>query len=59
VREPGSCIIGATSAVLPVQMRVDDKGVRVAEDWMTVSISHIIEFIDLDLRELQPERKGG
>ena len=58
VWEPGSVIIGRTSAVLPIETVIDDKGVRVAENWRTISISHIVEFSDLNPRERQPKRKG-
>ncbi len=56
IREPGSVIIGESSAVVPVEMMVDDRGVRVARDWKTISISHILEFVDLK-EDKGPKRK--
>lgn len=51
VREPGSVIVGESSAVLPVETMVDDRGVRVARNWKTISIAHIVEFSDIDTKE--------
>ncbi len=56
IREPGSVIFGQSSAVVPVEMVADDRGVRVALDWKTISISHIVEFIDLK-EDKGPKRK--
>lgn len=48
VREPGSAIVGESSAVLPVETVVDDRGVRVARNCKTISIAHIVEFGDIE-----------
>ncbi|HWE04711.1 MAG TPA: hypothetical protein VG326_20055 [Tepidisphaeraceae bacterium] len=48
VREPGSVIVGESSAVLPVEMILDDRGVRVARNWKTKSLAHIVEFSDFE-----------
>ncbi len=56
ILEPGSVIVGETSAVVPVEMIVDDRGVRIARDWKTISISHIVEFVDLK-EDQGPKRK--
>ena len=55
VLEPGSVIVGASSAVLPIEMAVDDQGFRIVKNWKTVSISHIVEFMDIDVKD--PGRK--
>jgi hypothetical protein len=55
VREPGSIIVGESSAVVPVSMEIDDKGYHVARDWKTISIAHIVELVDL--RDAPPRRK--
>jgi hypothetical protein len=57
VLEPGSVILGETSAVLPVQTVVDEKGVRVALNWKTIALSHIVEFADLDNKEGERKRR--
>lgn len=53
VPDPGLVIIGETSAVIATQTELDDKGVRVATDWRTISISHMLEFADI-----KPSRNG-
>lgn len=58
VLDPGSVILGETSAVLPVETQVDDKGVRVALNWKTISLNHIVEFSDLNGRGSRDKRKG-
>ena len=57
VREPGSVIVGESSAVVPTETVLDDRGVRVARDWKTISISHIVEFIHLNERDSGSKRK--
>lgn len=57
VMEPGMVIIGDSSAVVPTQTEVDERGVRYATDWKTISISHIIEFKDLDQKAGGQRRK--
>ena len=47
VSDPGSVIVGESSAVLPVAIVVDDRGVRVAKNWKTISIAQIVEFSEL------------
>jgi hypothetical protein len=46
-------IVGDSSAVVATQNIRDDKGHRVTTDWRTVSISHMVEFSDL-----QPSENG-
>jgi len=57
IREPGSVIVGESSAVVPIETTTDDRGYRVARDWKTISISHIVEFIDIHEKEQGQKRK--
>ena len=57
MREPGAVILGESSAVVPTDTVIDDRGVRVARDWKTISISHIVEFVDLNERDNGSKRK--
>ena len=59
VREPGSVIVGRSSAVVPVETVTDDRGARVALDWKTIAISHIVEFVSLKERDQGTRRKRG
>ena len=47
VRDPGSVIVGDSSAVVPTSMEIDSQGYKIAKDWKTIAIAHIVEFIDL------------
>jgi hypothetical protein len=51
--EPWMIIVGKTSAVIVTQVGKDDKGVRTADDWRTVSIAHMVEFSDLEPKKRQ------
>ena len=57
VRHPGSIIVGESSAVVPTDTMKDDRGYTVARDWKTISISHIVEFVDLNEKDSGPKRK--
>lgn len=47
VTEPWMIFLGETSAIIATQTRTDDRGYHVALDWRTISISHILELIDI------------
>lgn len=57
VLEPGSVIVGESSAVLPVETVIDDRGNRVIRNWKTISIRHIVEFTDIDGKDSDRKRK--
>jgi hypothetical protein len=57
IRRRGSVILGESSAVVPTDTVIDDRGVPVARDWKTISISHIVEFVDLNEKDSGPKRK--
>lgn len=59
VMEPGSVIVGESSAVLPVEIAMDSDGYRVIRNWKTVAISHMVEFIDINASEPKRKRKGA
>ncbi|HET6251594.1 MAG TPA: hypothetical protein VFE47_28170 [Tepidisphaeraceae bacterium] len=50
VTEPGSVIVGETSAVLPVEIYVDGEGFRIVRSWKTIALSHIVEFSDIETK---------
>ena len=54
VSEPSRVLVGESSAVVVSQTREDERGYRVALDWRTISIAHIVEFQDIDV---PPRRK--
>ncbi len=57
VRDPGMVIVGDTSAVIATRNIRDGDGHMVTTDWRTISISHILEFSDLDEKPSVGKRK--
>ena len=57
VTEPGSVIVGDTSAVLPVDAYVDEQGFRIVRSWKTIALSNIVEFSDLDTNPGERKRR--
>ena len=57
VMEPGTCIVGESSAVVPTDSYVDGEGYRIIRNWRTISIGHIVEFSDLHVKENGLKRK--
>lgn len=50
VRSNGMGIVGQSSAVLPTRFGRDEEGTRVAQDWRTIALRHIVQFSDLNGR---------
>jgi len=48
IHDPGMILVGDSSAVIATQNIRDEKGHRTTTDWRTVSISHMLEFADLE-----------
>lgn len=59
INEPWMVTIGESSAFVVTQSREDERGYRVALDWRTISISHILELSDLDEKRTPRKRKGA
>ncbi len=57
ITEPWMILVGETSAVVVTQIRQDDRGYAMAHDWRTISISHMLELQDLNLRGNGSKRK--
>jgi hypothetical protein len=59
VFDPGMVILGESSAVVATQHIRDEQGRRTPTDWRTISISHILEFADINEKEGARRRKGA
>ena len=57
ILEPNMAIVGDTSALVVTRSERDDRGARVAQDWKTISIAHILEFSDLQNKGNGSKRK--
>jgi hypothetical protein len=51
VLEPWMLMIGETSAVVVTHVRKDDLGYETARDWRTISIAHILELSDIEIKK--------
>jgi len=49
VLDPGSVVVGPTSAIMPLEY-MDDQGAKLVFRWKTVALNHIIEFVDIDVK---------
>jgi hypothetical protein len=57
VLEPWMITIGESSAIVVTQTRMGHRGHPVALDWRTISIAHILEFIDIDRKDRDRKKK--
>ena len=57
IQDPGMIIVGDSSAVIATQNIRDETGHRVTTDWRTISISHMLEFSDLQVKSNGSKRK--
>jgi hypothetical protein len=57
VLEPWMIMIGESSAIVATQIRTDERGYQLALDWRTISIAHILEFMDIDRKERDRKKK--
>ena len=59
ITDPWMITVGESNAILVTQTRQDDRGYRLALDWRTISIGHIIEFSDLGEKKQSPRKRKG
>jgi hypothetical protein len=57
IHEPWMVVVGESSAVIVTQTRKDERGAVIADDWKTVSIAHMMELSDLNVRSNGGKRK--
>lgn len=50
VLEAGSVIVSPTSAIMPLEYVEDERGLKLVLRWKTVALSHMAEFLDLDIK---------
>ena len=56
VLDPGSVVVGPTSAIMPLEY-VDEGGLKLVLKWKTVALSHMVEFVDIDARRNGSKRR--
>lgn len=57
ILEPWMILIGESSAIIVTRMRKDDRGYETVLEWRTISISHILEYSNLESG--QPNRAAS
>ncbi|HSZ56980.1 MAG TPA: hypothetical protein VK797_15035 [Tepidisphaeraceae bacterium] len=57
VLDPGSVVVGPTSAIMPLEYTEDEYGTRLVLRWRTVALNHIIEFTDIEDKRNGARRK--
>ena len=48
VLNPGTVVVGPTSAIMPLETIRDEHGYYLVTRWRTVALAHMIEFTDID-----------
>jgi hypothetical protein len=57
ILEPWIITIGESSAIIVTHVRKDDRGYEVALDWRTISISHVFELSDIQIKDRDRKKK--
>ena len=57
IHEPWMVMVGESSAIIATQTRKDDRGHELVTEWKNVSIHHMTEFSDLDVKSNGGKRK--
>ena len=57
VLDPSMILVGRSSAIVATRSAEDEHGYRVALDWKTISIMHIVEISNLDVKPQAKKRK--
>ncbi len=57
VLDAGSVIVGPTSAIMPLEYVIDDRGLKLVLRWKTVALAVMVEFLDIDSKS--EDRKKG
>ena len=56
VLEPASVVVGPTSAIMPLEY-VEERGRKLVFRWKTVALSHMVEFVDIDIKGNGSQRR--
>jgi hypothetical protein len=57
VLDPGSVVVGPTSAIMPMEYVDDERGLKLVLRWKTVALAHMVEFIDIDQKQNGSKRR--
>ena len=57
VLNPGTVVVGPTSAIMPLDTTQDEYGRYLVTRWRTVALAHMVEFVDIDPPKSASRRK--
>jgi hypothetical protein len=57
VLDPGTVVVGPSSAIMPIETVRDGSGYYVVTRWRTVALSHMVEFVDIEPPKGQTRRR--
>ncbi len=57
VLDPGTVVVGPTSAIMPMESKLGDHGYYVVTRWRTVALAHMVEFTDIDPPKSNSKRR--
>jgi hypothetical protein len=58
VLDVGSVVVGPTSATMPLEYVDDEYGNKLVLRWRTITLNHIVEFVDIDTKRNGSKRRG-
>jgi hypothetical protein len=60
VTNAGMVLVGESTAILPVELGHDTEGFPMVRRWRTVTLSHIVQFSDMDepVSGKRPKKRG-
>jgi len=44
VTDPGMVVVGMSSAIVPTKWGKDEDGRKLARDWRTIALAHVVQF---------------
>ena len=57
VLDPGSVVVGPTSAIMPLEYVEDERGRKLVSRWKTVALAHMVEFQDIEEKRNGSKRR--
>ena len=48
VLDPNTVVVGPPSAIMPIETVMCDHGYYIVTRWRTVSLAHMVEFVDIE-----------
>ena len=58
VLDPGSVVVGPTSAIMPLEYGRSDRGRTIVLRWKTVALAHMVESVDVEAKRNGSGRRG-